>query len=180
MYILVCLVGWLLCTPVVSLGYGVSYDNGGLVETLKTNAETKAVFDEIKTDMKEVKIINQSETRRKVWKTYLDNMGVPKDVDWHGYYYVPKTHGEIFMPNIIGFIGVGLLFFLIPLSIVWKGDKRTRIAMILVSIASSVISVSIVNSLTVYVASWMICVFFAIKTKRNKNEKRTDSRKRNR
>ena len=45
MYILVCLVGWLLCSPVVSLGYGASYDNGGLVETLETNAEIKAVAD---------------------------------------------------------------------------------------------------------------------------------------
>lgn len=126
MYILVCLVGWLLCSPVVSLGYGASYDNGGLVETLETNAEIKAVADEIKTDMKEAKIINQSETRRKVWKAYLDNMGVPKDVDWHGYYYVPKTYGEIFMPNIIGLIGVGLLCFLVPLSLVWKRNKHTR------------------------------------------------------
>ncbi len=179
MYILVCLVGWLLCSPVVSLGYGASYDNGGLVETLKTNTEIKAVFDEIKTDMKEAQTIDQSETRREMWKAYIDNMDVPKDIDWHGYYYMPKTYEEKFIPNIVGLIGVGLLFFLVPLSIVWKRNKRTRIAMILASIASSVISVSIVNSLTVYVASWMICVIFAIKTKRKENEKRTYSRERN-
>lgn len=180
MYILVCLVGWLLCSPVVSLGHGASYDNGGLVETLKTNAEIKAVFDEIKTDMKDAQTIDQSETRRKMWKAYIDNMPTPKDVDWYGYNYMPETYEEKFIPNIVGLIGVGLLFFLVPLSIVWKRNKRTRIAMILASIASSVISVSIVNSLTVYVASWMICVIFAIKTKRKENEKRTDSRKRNR
>ena len=180
MYILVCLVSWLLCSPVVSLGYGASYDNGGLVETLKTNAEIKAVADEIKTDMKDAQTIDQSEIRRKMWKAYIDNMPTPKDVDWYGYNYMPETYEEKFIPNIVGLIGVGLLFFLIPLSIVWKRNKHTRIAMILTSVASSVISVAIANSLIVYVASWMICMLFAIKTKRKENEKRTDSRKRNR
>ena len=151
-----------------------------LVDTLKTNAEIVAVADEIKTDMKDTQTINQSETRRKMWKAYIDNMDVPKDADWHGYYYMPKTYEDKFLPNIVGLIGVGLLFFLIPLSIVWKRNKHTRIAMILTSVASSVISVAIANSLIVYVASWMICMLFAIKTKRKENEKRTDSRKCNR
>lgn len=126
MYILVCLVGWLLCSPVVSLGYGASYDNGGLVETLKTNAETKAFADEIKTDMKDAQTIDQSETRRKMWKAYIDNMPTPKDVDWYGYNYMPETYEEKFIPNIVGLIGVGLLFFLVLLSLVWKRNKHTR------------------------------------------------------
>ena len=97
-----------------------------LVDTLKTNAEIKAVADEIKTDMKDAKIINQSETRRKVWKAYLDNMGVPKDVDWYGYNYMPETYEEIFIPNIVGLIGVGLWVFLVLLNLVRKRNKHTR------------------------------------------------------
>ncbi len=97
-----------------------------LVDRLKTNAEIKVVADEIKTDMKDAQTIDQSETRRKMWKVYIDNMPTPKDVDWYGYNYMPETYEEKFIPNIVGLIGVGLLFFLVPLSLVWKRNKRTR------------------------------------------------------